>query len=98
MFVRIVKMTFKPENVTSFEKLFQVNQHKIRASEGCSLLELYQDENQKNIFFTYSYWDHPDFLEAYRTSELFKGIWAKTKVLFSEKPQAWSVTKKVTLT
>jgi len=97
MLIRIVKMTFETENIASFEQLFQTNKHKIRAFEGCKFLELYQDQNQPNIFFTYSYWEHPDFLEKYRTSNLFKGIWAKTKVLFSEKPEAWSVTKKVSL-
>jgi len=50
-----------------------------------------------NVFFTYSYWEHPDFLEQYRNSDFFKGVWTKTKALFSEKPEAWSVTKKVSL-
>jgi hypothetical protein len=36
-------------------------------------------------------WDDPKYLEAYRQSELFEGVWAKTKVLFDAKPEAWSV-------
>ena len=97
MLVRIVKMSFKPENIASFEQVFQMNKHKIRAFEGCDFLELYQDQDQPHVFFTYSYWQHADDLEKYRSSELFKGVWAKTKVLFSERPEAWSLTKKVTL-
>lgn len=97
MLVRIVKMTFKEEHVGSFEQLFQKNQHKIRAFKGCNFLELYQDQNRPNIFFTYSHWEHPDFLEKYRKSDLFQGVWSKTKVLFSEKPEAWSMDKKVSL-
>jgi len=97
MFVRIVKMTFKTENIANFERLFEQNKDKIRAFEGCLFLELYQDQNQANIFFTYSYWEAPNFLEAYRKSELFQGVWSKTKMLFSEKPEAWSVTKKISL-
>jgi len=98
MLVRIVKMTFKQENIANFEQLFQQNQHKIRAFEGCQFLELYQDQKRANVFFTYSYWEHVDLLENYRQSKLFKEIWAKTKVMFCEKPEAWSVNKKVSLT
>ena len=49
------------------------------------------DKSEPNIFFTYSFWKNEAALEAYRNSELFKNTWAKTKVLFNEKPQAWSV-------
>ncbi len=97
MLVRIVKMSFKPENIASFEQVFQMNKHKIRTFKGCDFLELYQDQDQPHIFFTYSYWQHEDDLEKYRSSELFKEVWAKTKALFSETPEAWSLTKKVTL-
>ena len=30
-------------------------------------------------------------LEKYRKSELFKGVWAKTKILFAEKAEAWTL-------
>ena len=33
----------------------------------------------------------------YRNSELFKSIWAETKVFFNDKPLAWSVDKVVSL-
>jgi quinol monooxygenase YgiN len=69
----------------------------IRASKGCTLLELYQDKNNPDIFFTYSYWNKESDLENYRNSDLFKDVWAKTKVFFNDKPLAWSVDKKVTL-
>ncbi|MFT5673230.1 MAG: hypothetical protein ACI9JT_001876, partial [Polaribacter sp.] len=36
-------------------------------------------------------------LENYRNTDLFKDVWAKTKVFFNDKPLAWSVDKKVTL-
>ena len=93
MFVRIVKMDFKPENITAFLAIFEASSPKIRASKGCSFLELYRDKNNPNIFFTYSYWDNDEALENYRTSTLFKEVWAETKQLFNNKPQAWSVDK-----
>lgn len=93
MFVRIVKLSFAEENIDVFKANFETVKHKIRAFEGCQLLELYQDKHNSNIFFTYSYWNKEEDLEHYRNSELFKGVWAKTKPLFNAKPEAWSVDK-----
>ena len=93
MFIRIVKMTFDPSKVELFLENFNKNKKKIRNFDGCRLLELYRDKNTPTIFFSYSYCDSEKQLENYRNSELFKTVWAKTKVLFSEKPEAWSVDK-----
>ncbi|KAB1158407.1 putative quinol monooxygenase [Tenacibaculum aiptasiae] len=97
MFVRIVKMSFQPEKIEEFLKNFDSKKEFIRKSPGCNLLELYRDKTNPNIFFTYSYWDTEQDLENYRNSELFKGVWAQTKVLFNDKPLAWSVDKLVSL-
>ncbi|NQW35491.1 MAG: antibiotic biosynthesis monooxygenase [Flavobacteriales bacterium] len=93
MFVRIVKMDFKPENVPAFLEIFHTNKSKIRDFSGCRFLELYRDKNTPNIFFTYSYWEDEDALENYRTSDLFTQVWSKTRLLFQNKTQAWSVDK-----
>jgi heme-degrading monooxygenase HmoA len=84
-------MTFKPEHVNDFLKNFNENKQFIRKFDGCRLLELYRDKNNANQYFTYSYWETEMHLEQYRNSELFNCVWHKTKKLFSEKPQAWSV-------
>jgi quinol monooxygenase YgiN len=94
MIVRIVKMSFKPETLEDFQALFDRNKEKIRGFEGNEFLELYQDRNNKNIFFTYSYWKDDAALEHYRHSDLFKGVWSETKKMFNDKPEAWSVDKK----
>ena len=91
--IRIVKMTFEPEKVARFQELFRKNREKIRGFEGCSLLELYRDRHQENIFFTYSQWASEEALEKYRDSDLFRAVWTETKKLFSERPEAWSVDK-----
>ena len=93
MFVRIVKMRFKEQNVTAFKAVFEESKYAIRSFEGCTFLELYQDKTDKTIFFTYSYWEKEEDLEVYRNSDFFKSVWSKTKVLFAEKAQAWSVNK-----
>ena len=93
MFVRIVKMSFEADKIDLFLINFNENKEKIRKTEGCELLELYRDKTNTNLFFTYSYWQTEQDLENYRNSELFKNVWAKTKVLFNDKPEAWSLDK-----
>lgn len=97
MFVRIVKMTFEPSETENFLDLFENNKKKIRGFKGCNFLELYRDKKNKNVFFTYSYWENEDALENYRTSALFKEVWGDTKRMFADKPEAWSVDKVVSL-
>lgn len=90
-------MNFKSDKVEEFLNIFNRHKTKIRGFEGCDFLELYQDRKDKNIFFTYSYWQTEDDLENYRKSNLFKKVWSKTKILFNENPQVWSVDKIVSL-
>lgn len=91
MITRIVKMTFNPGFEEKFLKIFEESSEKIRSFDGCQGLILYRDRHQPNVFFTYSLWDSTESLDAYRDSLLFKTTWAATKVLFADKPQAWSL-------
>jgi quinol monooxygenase YgiN len=97
MLVRIVKMSFHEEKISNFLGNFEVIKEKIRNAPGNRLLELYQDQSDSCIFFTYSYWETEQDLENYRNSELFLDIWTDTKKLFNKKPEAWSVDKIVSL-
>jgi heme-degrading monooxygenase HmoA len=97
MFIRIVKMRFHEDKIEAFLNNFEEVKHHIRNFEGNRFLELYQDKNDKRIFFTYSYWENEEALENYRKSDLFEGVWSYTKTLFSDKPEAWSVDRLVTL-
>ena len=90
-------MTFQSEKVSDFQKLFNDNKELIRGFEGVEKLELYRDKNETNIFFTYSVWGNLHQLEHYRRSELFKSVWTETRIMFSEKAEAWSVDKLVSL-
>ena len=97
MIIRIVKMTFEPQKVNDFLIIFNGSKQLIRNMEGCSHLELLNDINSPNIYFTYSYWNSETDLDNYRNSELFTNVWSKTKSLFSAKAEAWSVERKVVL-
>lgn len=91
MLIRIVKLTFKPENIPSFERIFEASKSEIVKFEGCQLVEGYQDLKNPCVFFTYSHWDGESDLENYRDSDFFKEVWGRTKLLFNDKPEAWSV-------
>ena len=62
-------MEFKEENVKTFLTNFENVKDKIRNSNGCRLLELYNDKTNTNIYFTYSYWEQEQDLENYRNSD-----------------------------
>lgn len=91
MIKRIVKLTFQPDKIPDFLTIFEESKSKIRHFEGCSHLELWQAKAPANVFFTYSHWEDEMALDNYRQSEFFKATWAKTKLLFADRPQAWSV-------
>ena len=97
MFVRIVKMSFHEKNISTFLNNFEQVKNKIRQAPGNQFLELYQDKNNKEVFFTYSFWENEEALENYRNSDLFLEVWSFTKTLFNARPEAWSVNKIVTL-
>ena len=71
MFVRIVKMSFHAENIPKFLENFNLIKEKIRNAPGNRFLELYQDKNNPEIIFTYSYWETEADMENYRQSALF---------------------------
>lgn len=91
MIIRIVKMTFKPDAIPDFIKLFYYTQPFIQAFEGCQSVELLNDANNKNQYFTLSYWRSETDLENYRQSTFFIETWAKVKPLFAQKAEAWSL-------
>jgi quinol monooxygenase YgiN len=91
MIVRIVKMTFRPEECEPFIPLFQDRKQRIRGFEGCLHLELWRDSHDPCIFFTYSHWAAHQNLDHYRFSEFFKETWQLTKAKFAAPAQAWSV-------
>lgn len=86
-------MVFREETLADFQQLFEERKGAIRAFEGCKHLELWRDINNRNIFFTYSIWNSEQQLDQYRVSEFFKDTWNRTKALFAEKAQAWSVER-----
>jgi quinol monooxygenase YgiN len=93
MIVRIVKLTFQPDKVNDFLKVFSEMQHNIASFEGCVSLKLMRDISNEHVYFTVSEWEDETYLNTYRKSDLFTGVWAKAKTLFAEKAEAWSMER-----
>ena len=91
MIIRVVRMTFQPDRLLDFLRLFEASEVSIRQATGCRHLELWQDTEQPNVYCTYSHWDSVAALDAYRRSALFGQIWPVTKALFMAPPVAFSV-------
>jgi heme-degrading monooxygenase HmoA len=90
MIKRLVKLTFQDDKTDEFIQIFETSKDKIRAMSGCQHVELLRDATTPNVFFTLSLWDSEACLDLYRHSDFFRTTWAKTKVLFSDKPAAWT--------
>ena len=83
MISRIVKMTFIESYIPNFVEIFDKAKEKIQNSTGCIDVELLQDKENKNIFFTHIHWETENDLKNYKDSKVFAEIWTKTKSLFS---------------
>ena len=94
MIIRIVKMTFAPEDTEKFLEVFNGSKHAIRSFPGCMHLELMEGIDEPGVLITYSKWMGQESLEAYRNSELFKSTWKKTKALFIKPALAFSMAPK----
>lgn len=90
MIKRIVKLEIQPDKAGDFQKIFEESKMKILAREGCFHVELLRCTSPDNIFFTFSLWESEDALNAYRNSEMFGGVWPKTKALLANPAEAWS--------
>jgi heme-degrading monooxygenase HmoA len=90
MITRLVKMTFREEEIDAFKALFEERKSMIRNFEGCTHLQLWQDKHNPAVFFTYSLWDSEEHLNNYRASHFFDDTWALTKQKFAARPEAWT--------
>lgn len=91
MITRFVKLTFKDDKIEDFINIWNESRDKIAGFSGCNFVEMHQARVPNNVCFTHSIWESEDALNVYRHSELFQKTWAKTKVLFDDKPEAWSL-------
>ena len=97
MIQRLVKMTFRLDEVEAFQAMFDERKHLILGSDGCHRLELLRDRRDARVFFTLSLWESEAHLNQYRESALFEDTWKLTKSKFEEKARAWSLDSIISL-
>ncbi len=95
MITRIVRLSFKKENVVDFINAFDESKALISSFPGCKKLRLFKDFSDDSAFFTHSEWESMDDLENYRKSELFMSTWSKVKPLFANSPQVFSLVESI---
>lgn len=81
-------MTFHPERLPDFERLFDERSSSIRAYPGCRHLDLLRDTRFPNVMATISIWDSEEALASYRESDLFRETWSRTRAMFADHPSA----------
>jgi quinol monooxygenase YgiN len=91
MLIRIVKLTFQEDKVSTFLTFFDGIKNQVNTFPGCQGMKLLQGIDDPSVIMTYSHWERPEDLENYRTSETFGKIWPTIKPWFASKPEAWSV-------
>lgn len=91
MIRRIVKMTFKEAAIEEFKEIFSEGKETIQSMPGCLYVEMLQDIKYPTVMFTLSVWEDEESLNQYRSTPYFKQVWSRTKKLFSDKAQAWSI-------
>lgn len=88
--IRIVKLSLHPEHGPTFESFFSETKPFISSMPGCKSVKLLKGHHA-GLYFTYSEWENPSDLEAYRNHPEFPSIWRKTKSWFQDPAEAWSV-------
>ena len=88
---RVVKLTVEIDKRELFISLYKERAKKISSFEGCISVDLLEDRYNKAVFFTISFWESEEQLNAYRNSEFFETTWKTVKPLFSDKALAWTL-------
>lgn len=94
MIKRIVRLSFQESKADYFlNHILPEQKHFTRNFPGCEHLELWQSIHQKDIIFSYSYWQSEEDLNNYRQSAKFKAFWKESKQYFADKAYAVSVVE-----
>lgn len=89
--VRVVRMKFRPETSKTFQAFFYETQTVVASMPGCLFVDLFQDFQDQDAFYTLSLWESEEHLNQYRASDKFGEIWKYTKSLFGAPPAAYSL-------
>lgn len=90
MLIRLVRMYIHSEEVAAFLSLYKEARPIIVGQRGCQSVLLAQQIDDPTAFTTWSMWDDAAALDAYRTSDFFRGFWPQVRALFRAPAEAVS--------
>ena len=90
MIVRVVRLTFSPDTVVTFDALYDRFESRIQAQPGCRMVRAMKVSGHPCQRATLSFWETQEDLDTYRKSALFGEVWPATKALFAAPPEAQS--------
>jgi quinol monooxygenase YgiN len=93
MLIRLVRMRIQPEEVEAFLALYREAAPIIGSQPGCRSVQLVREIDDWSAFATWSVWDDPAALEAYRASAFFRAFWPRVRALFRAPAEAVSFTE-----
>jgi quinol monooxygenase YgiN len=77
----IAKITAKQEQILEVKKSLEKLKSEAVNEEGCHAYEVYEDIEQKNIFFTQEKWESKEFLNKHITRKTFSDFVEKSKTV-----------------
>jgi quinol monooxygenase YgiN len=90
MLARLVRMYFQPDRVEEFLAFYQQVRPQIARQQGCVSVLLVRQADDPAAFATWSVWESAAALDAYRTSDFFRGFWPQVKTWFRQPAEAIS--------
>lgn len=87
MIVVISKFHVKSEMVSSFAQAIRPMTHACRDEAHCMSHQLYQDMQNKSIWYTLGSWESPESFHEHMTSPQFQESVAKLADLLTEEPE-----------
>lgn len=75
MVIRVV-LRIQPDQRAAFLAYLAEESPQVRAMDGCSWYELFEDPNDEGRFLLYEEWDSADAFEAYKSTESFSQAFA----------------------
>jgi autoinducer 2-degrading protein len=93
MFVLVVHLRAKPENVDKFMQALQVNAREARKEPGCKQFDVLVDPNDKTKLMLYEVYNDEQAFEAHQQTPHFKKYLAEAiPLLASRERSVWKRT------
>lgn len=88
MVVRFVSLRAHPDRQAELAEVVTSSAPTVRAVPGCRGLTILQDIHDPLHFLTWSQWDSPADLDAYRRGPVYGQVWPRIRACLAERAHA----------